>query len=57
MAAEGPDPKTFSSWEEAFQHQIPAVRGLERQLRRDIDTNKDKLRTLVGYVSGLFLLS
>ena len=49
MAAEAPDPKTFGSWEEAFQYPIPAVRGMERQLRRDIDSNGEKLRTLVGY--------
>lgn len=49
MAAEAPDPKTFGSWEEAFQYPIPAVRGMERQLRGDIDSNREKLRTLVGY--------
>ncbi|KAL2039107.1 hypothetical protein N7G274_008156 [Stereocaulon virgatum] len=48
MASEAPDPKTFESWEEAFQFPIPAVRGMERQLRRDIDSNREKLRTLVG---------
>ncbi|KAF6241450.1 hypothetical protein HO173_000160 [Letharia columbiana] len=48
MAAEAPDPKTFGSWEEAFQYPVPAVRGMERQLRRDIDSNREKLRTLVG---------
>lgn len=53
MAGEGPDPKTFASWEEAFQYSIPAVRGMERQLRRDIDSNKEKLRTLVGYAIDL----
>ena len=51
MAAEAPDPKTFGSWEEAFQYPVPAVRGMERQLRRDIDSNREKLRTLVGYVT------
>lgn len=50
MAIEGPDPKTFSSWEEAFEQPVPAVRGMEKQLRRDIESNKEKLRTLVGYV-------
>ena len=49
MTAEAPDPKTFGSWEEAFQYPVPAVRGMERQLRRDIDSNREKLRTLVGY--------
>ena len=49
MAPEAPDPKTFKSWEEAFNYPIPAVRGMEKQLRRDIDLNREKLRTLVGY--------
>lgn len=48
MAGEAPDPKTFESWEEAFQYPITAVRGMERMLRRDIDSNREKLRTLVG---------
>lgn len=47
--AVAPDPKTFASWEEAFEYPIPAVRGMERQLRRDIDSNHERLRTLVGY--------
>ena len=51
MALEAPDPKTFTSWEEAFKYPIPAVRGMEKQLRRDIEWNREKLRTLVGYVS------
>ena len=49
MAVEGPDPKAFGSWEDAFQYPVVAVRGVERQLRNDIDFNKEKLRTLVGY--------
>ena len=49
MTAEAPDPKTFRSWDEAFQYPVPAVRGMERQLRRDIELNREKLRTLVGY--------
>lgn len=48
MAAEAPDPKTFASWEDAFQYPIAAVRGMERQLRNDIDSNREKLRSLVG---------
>lgn len=48
MGTEAPDPKTFASWEEAFQYPIPVVRGMEKQLRRDIDSNREKLRTLVG---------
>lgn len=48
MAAEAPDPKAFGSWEEAFGYPIPAVRAMERELRRDIDSDREKLRTLVG---------
>ncbi len=51
MSAEAPDPKTFGSWEEAFQYPVPVVRGMEIQLRRDIESNREKLRTLVGYGS------
>ncbi len=51
MSAEAPDPKTFGLWEEAFQYPVPVVRGMERQLRRDIESNREKLRTLVGYGS------
>ncbi|KAL8834766.1 MAG: hypothetical protein Q9170_003615 [Blastenia crenularia] len=49
MAAEAPDPKSFQSWEDAFQYPIAAVRGMERQLRNDIDSNREKLRSLVGH--------
>ncbi|KAI4267140.1 MAG: hypothetical protein L6R38_008394 [Xanthoria sp. 2 TBL-2021] len=48
MATEAPDPKTFGSWEDAFQYPIAAVRGMERQLRNDIGSNREKLRSLVG---------
>ncbi|KAL8698430.1 MAG: hypothetical protein Q9201_006576 [Fulgogasparrea decipioides] len=48
MAAEAPDPKTFGSWEDAFQYPIATVRGMERQLRNDIESNREKLRSLVG---------
>ena len=48
MTTEAPDPKVFSSWEDAFQYPIPAVRRMEQQLRNDIASNREKLRTLVG---------
>ncbi|KAL8890033.1 MAG: hypothetical protein Q9215_002765 [Flavoplaca cf. flavocitrina] len=48
MAGEAPDPKTIGSWEDAFQYPIAAVRGMERQLRNDIGSNREKLRSLVG---------
>lgn len=53
MAGEAPDPKTFGSWEDAFQYPIAAVRGMERQLRNDIGSNREKLRSLVGYATRL----
>ncbi|KAH7392983.1 hypothetical protein BKA66DRAFT_411671 [Pyrenochaeta sp. MPI-SDFR-AT-0127] len=48
MANEAPDPRTFQSWEDAFQHPIPVVRKLEQQLRTNADENREKLRSLVG---------
>jgi hypothetical protein len=49
MTAEVPDPRTFQSWEDAFQYPIPTVRKLEQQLRTTADDNREKLRSLVGY--------
>ena len=46
---EPPDPKTLESWEDAFQYPIVVVRGMERQLRSEIDSNRERLRSLVGY--------
>lgn len=46
--AEAPNPEIFGSWEDAFKYPVAAVRGMERQLRRDIDSNKERLRSLVG---------
>ncbi|KZM25177.1 uncharacterized protein EKO05_0008516 [Ascochyta rabiei] len=48
MTTEAPDPRTFQSWEDAFQYPIPTVRKLEQQLRSTADDNRDKLRSLVG---------
>ncbi|KAL1970298.1 hypothetical protein VTN77DRAFT_5458 [Rasamsonia byssochlamydoides] len=48
MASDTPDPQNLKSWKEAFQYQIPTVRRLEQELRRDIASNKEKLRALVG---------
>ena len=49
MAVESIDPKNLRHWEDAFQYPVVTVRSLERQLRNDIESNKEKLRTLVGY--------
>jgi conserved oligomeric Golgi complex subunit 1 len=48
MAAELPDSTDFKSWEDAFLHPIPTVHRLEQQLRAELTTNQQKLRTLVG---------
>lgn len=48
MAAQAPDALALKSWEDAFQHPLPVVRSLERQLRQHIDDNRQKLRSLVG---------
>ncbi|KAF2264289.1 hypothetical protein CC78DRAFT_580593 [Lojkania enalia] len=48
MATEAPDPRTFKSWEDAFQYPIPVVRKLEGQLRSNAGENREKLRSLVG---------
>lgn len=49
MATEAPDPRSFQTWEDAFQYPIPVVRKLEQQLRNNADENREKLRSLVGY--------
>ena len=48
MAGQVPDPRILNSWEDAFQHPLPVVRKLEQQLRKNIDDNRQKLRSLVG---------
>ncbi|CEL01685.1 hypothetical protein ASPCAL01264 [Aspergillus calidoustus] len=48
MASDGPDPQSLKSWQDAFQYPIPSVRRVEQELRRDIASNKEKLRALVG---------
>ncbi|KAJ5166411.1 uncharacterized protein N7482_005192 [Penicillium canariense] len=48
MAPEAPDPESLKSWHDAFQYPIPTVRRVEQELRRDIASNKEKLRALVG---------
>ncbi|KAF2660219.1 hypothetical protein K491DRAFT_688555 [Lophiostoma macrostomum CBS 122681] len=48
MAIEAPDPRTFKTWEDAFQYPIPVVRKLEQQLRSNASENREKLRSLVG---------
>ena len=51
--AEAPNAKAFGSWEDAFKYPVAAVRGMERQLRSDIESNRERLRSLVGYALSL----
>lgn len=48
MAAQIPEARSLATWEDAFQHPLPVVRKLEQQLRRNIEENRQKLRSLVG---------
>ncbi|KAK2747105.1 hypothetical protein FQN57_002360 [Myotisia sp. PD_48] len=48
MASDMPDAQSLNTWEEAFQYPIPTVRRVERDLRRDAEINRDKLRSFVG---------
>ncbi|KAJ5484933.1 hypothetical protein N7539_004921 [Penicillium diatomitis] len=48
MTPDAPDPQSLKSWQDAFQYPIPTVRRLEQELRRDIASNREKLRALVG---------
>lgn len=48
MASDGPDPQSLKTWQDAFQYPVPTVRRVEQELRRDIASNKEKLRALVG---------
>jgi conserved oligomeric Golgi complex subunit 1 len=48
MASTEPDIEEVKSWEEAFNHPIATTRQIEKQLRNDLATNKERLRTLVG---------
>jgi len=49
MSTELPDTQSLQSWEDVFhQYPIPVVRGIEKKLRREVDDNQEKLRSLVG---------
>lgn len=49
MATQPPSVQSLQNWEDAFIHYpLPTVRALERDLRRNIDENRSKLRSLVG---------
>ncbi|OCK76957.1 hypothetical protein K432DRAFT_334748, partial [Lepidopterella palustris CBS 459.81] len=48
MTTESPDPRSFKTWDDAFQYAVPVVRKLEHQLRANANDNREKLRTLAG---------
>ncbi|KAF2772274.1 hypothetical protein EJ03DRAFT_307197 [Teratosphaeria nubilosa] len=48
MATQVPDPRALQTWDEAFKYPLPVVRKLEQQLRKNIDENRARLRSLVG---------
>lgn len=49
MASQPPSVQSLQNWEDAFIHYpLPTVRALERDLRKNIDENRSKLRSLVG---------
>jgi len=50
MSTDLPDTRSLQTWEDAFQYSVPVVRGLEKKLRREVEDNQEKLRSLVGYV-------
>lgn len=53
MAAEAPSHLSLQTWQDAFKYPIPTTRRLEQELRRDVSSNQDKLRSLAGYVENV----
>jgi hypothetical protein len=51
MASEVIDLATLESWQEAFKYPLGTTRHIEQRLRTEIASNRDRLRTLVGYIS------
>lgn len=47
-SSSAPDPRSFTTWSQAFDYPIPTTRQLERRLRADAATSSSKLRDLVG---------
>ena len=47
-AQSGPEAKSLASWEDAFQHPLPAIHRLAKSVRAHADEDGAKLRTLVG---------
>jgi hypothetical protein len=51
MASEVIDLATLESWQEAFKYPVGTTRHIEQRLRTEIASNRDRLRTLAGYIS------
>ena len=50
MTSEAFDLAALKSWQEAFEYPLGTTRQIEHGLRVEIANNKDRLRTLVGYI-------
>jgi hypothetical protein len=50
MTSEGFDLGGLKSWQEAFEYPLGTTRQIEHGLRAGIASNRDRLRTLVGYI-------
>lgn len=48
MTSEGLDLTALKSWQEGFDLPLATTRRVEKVLRADVVSNKDRLRTLVG---------
>ena len=55
MTSEGSDLSSLKSWHSAFEYPLATTRQIEKALRADVSSNKDRLRTLVGYVRPMQL--
>lgn len=51
MTSEAIDLAALESWQEAFKYPLGTTRHIEQRLRTEIASNRDRLRTLVGYIS------
>ena len=57
MASERPDLASMKSWEEAFDYPLQTTRAVERALRTEVASNRDRLRTLVGCYTPFLMLA
>ena|SRR2546423_707793 len=50
MTSDGFELAALKSWQEAFEYPLGTTRQIEHALRAGIANNRDRLRTLVGYI-------